>query len=205
MELNFLIEKAFCLQYIQLVFNAQYSQGILRGFLWQNLCEPEPISDHPYLQAQAKRHLINFLCVDPIKFTLLFYPHALHIAINFNIHFTKDKLCCVLSKLTVIQVNLTGHFLLLRLSFTLCYKILKIWAFKILKSNANCFEVFLKKNCCCLREKYPGGFFQDSYKFFNYQILYIPCHFQISKHRPPIYSAFCWCLGPSTKSRTPKL
>ena len=33
------------------------------------LCESEPVSDHPYLQfqAQAKRHLINYLYVHPIN------------------------------------------------------------------------------------------------------------------------------------------
>ena len=31
------------------------------------VCESEPVSDHPYLQiqAQAKRHLIYYLCVHP--------------------------------------------------------------------------------------------------------------------------------------------
>ena len=35
------------------------------------MCESEPVSDYPYLQiqaqAQAKKHLINYLCVHPIK------------------------------------------------------------------------------------------------------------------------------------------
>ena len=37
-----------------------------------NVCESEPISDHPYLQiqAQAMRHLINYLCVHPINVNL---------------------------------------------------------------------------------------------------------------------------------------
>ena len=37
------------------------------------LCESEPVSDHPYLQiqAQAKRHFINYLCVHSINVKML--------------------------------------------------------------------------------------------------------------------------------------
>ena len=53
---------------------------------WLKLCESEPVSYYPYLQiqAQAKRHLINYLCVHPmeVNMSVILCNMCYQIAIN---------------------------------------------------------------------------------------------------------------------------